>query len=185
MASAATRALNYNDFSGRLVTAGRPFHEPFTTLGETTMRSTILFGAAVLGLGLSGCASNMFPDRDELVTTPSACAAKRFDVYFAESQAGLTDAAREAIGLTATQLQGCAIRSVRVLGLADASGTPEANLSLSQRRAVAVAQALTAAGWPAPAFDIAAAGEGGAVTPGGVEEPLRRRTEVLVDAAPR
>ncbi len=148
------------------------------------MRSIIMLGAAVVGLGLSGCAGGA-PSRDDLVTTPSACAAKRFDVYFAENADTLTDSARTAIALTATQLQGCEIRSVQVLGLSDSTGGADANQSLSERRAVAVAQALTAAGWPAPAFQIAAAGDAGATTSAGAEEPLRRRTEVVVEAAPR
>ena len=147
-----------------------------------TMRSTIIPGAVALTLGLSACA--MTPGRDELVTTPDACADRRFDIYFAENADTLTDAARTAIGMTATQLQGCRIDAVRVLGLADATGGTAQNQALSERRALAVAEALVAAGWPTPAFDITAAGDAGAVTATGAEEPLRRRTEVLVEAAP-
>lgn len=148
------------------------------------MRSITTLGVAVMALGLSACAGGGFPNRDKLVTMPNACAAKRFDIYFAENSDTLTAAARTAIGLTATQLQGCRIRSVQVLGLADATGTAADNQALSERRALAVAQALAAAGWPAPAFEIAAAGDAGSVTASGVEEPLRRRAEVLVEAAP-
>lgn len=147
-----------------------------------TMRSTVL-AAAIAAVALAGCSTT--PDRDALVAEPSACAAKRFDVYFAEDQAQLTDAARTAIGLTATQLQGCEIRTVKVLGLASSTGNAEANQVLSERRALAVAEALAAAGWPAPAFELEAAGDQGATTATGIAEPLRRRTEVLVDAAPR
>lgn len=142
--------------------------------------------AAVFGVGaiLSGCSGglNMFGSRDELVATPTTCVPQRFEVYFAEGEARLTPAAREAIGMTAAQLQGCTIQSVQVLGLADASGGSRANLTLSERRAVAVAEALQSAGWPAPAFDVTAVGDEGAVTPDGTQEPMRRRTEVLVQA---
>ena len=145
----------------------------------------ILLAASMATVGLSACSMGpKFMDRDALVTTPSACAAKRFDVYFNEHQDRLTSPALEAIGLTATQLQGCRITAVKVLGLASATGATDVNQDLSERRALAVAEALTAAGWPAPAFDIAAAGDAGATTPDGVQEPLRRRTEVLVEAAP-
>lgn len=145
----------------------------------------ILLAAAVGAVGLSACSMGpRFMDRDALVATPSACAAKRFDVYFNENQDRLTNAALEAIGLTATQLQGCRITSVKVLGLASATGAADANQDLSERRALAVAEALTAAGWPAPAFELAAAGDAGATTADGVQEPLRRRTEVLVEATP-
>ena len=136
-------------------------------------------------VSLSGCSMTEFMDRSAVVAEPSACTAKRFEVYFADSEARLTEPARQAIGMAAAQLQGCEIRKVQVLGLADARGGATANLSLSERRAQAVAEALTAAGWPAPAFDVAAAGDQGAVTDAGVRDPMRRRTEVLVDAAPR
>lgn len=137
------------------------------------------------GLALAGCAMTDRPERSELVTEPQVCAPQRFEVYFRDSEAGLTDAARQAISLTATQLQGCQIRSVNVVGLADARGGQNANLELSERRALAVVEALEAAGWPSPAFSLGAEGDMGAVTADGAREPMRRRTEVLVDAGPR
>jgi len=144
-----------------------------------------LIGITVLAVGLSGCGVTRFMDRDAVVTEPSACVTKRFEIYFADSEARLTEPARQAIGMEAAQLQGCAIRRVQVIGLSDARGGATANQSLSERRAQAVAEALTAAGWPAPAFDVEAVGDEGAVTDSGVREPMRRRTEVLVEAAPR
>ena len=146
-------------------------------------RSILLLG--LTAVAVAGCSTPGFKNRSDLVVEPSACTAKRFEVYFAEGEARLTGPARQAIGMTAAQLQGCDIRKVQVIGLADARGGAEANLSLSQRRALAVAEALTAAGWPAPAFDVDAAGDTGATAAGGVNEPMRRRTEVLIDAAPR
>jgi len=140
---------------------------------------------ALVGLAAAGCSLAPTLKRSDIVAEPSHCTAQRFEVYFAENEARLTDAARQAIGLTATQLQGCAIRKVQVLGLADATGVASANQSLSERRAAVVADALAAAGWPAPAFEVGGAGDQGAVTASGVSEPLRRRTEVLVEAAPR
>jgi outer membrane protein OmpA-like peptidoglycan-associated protein len=135
--------------------------------------------------GLAGCESaRRFLHRDQLVAEPQRCAPKRFEVYFADSEAGLTAAARRAVAMAAAQLRGCDITKVRVIGLADARGGTEANLTLSQRRAKTVAEALTAAGWPAPVFEVEAVGDAGAMS-GGVNEPLRRRTEVLVEAAPR
>lgn len=148
------------------------------------MGSITRLGAVAMVVGLSACAGAGLRDRDALVAAPNACSTQRFDVYFAENADTLTDAARTAIALTATQLQGCRIRSVQVLGLADATGGPADNQALSERRAAAVVEALAAAGWPAPAFDIAAAGDAGSVTASGAEEPLRRRTEVLVEASP-
>jgi peptidoglycan-associated lipoprotein len=124
-------------------------------------------------------------DRSDLVVEPSACTAKRFEVYFAEKRGAADRAGAAGHRLTAAQLQGCDIRKVQVLGLADARGGAEANLDLSERRAMAVAEALAAAGWPAPVFEVDAAGDAGAVTASGVREPMRRRTEVLIEAVPR
>lgn len=144
---------------------------------------TLALGAA---LAVTGCALTPgVRDRSDVVAEPNVCTPQRFEVYFRDSEARLTDAARHAIGLTATQLQGCEIRQVNVIGLADARGGPTANLDLSERRALAVAEALEAAGWPSPVFSLIVAGESGAVTADGASEPMRRRTEVLVDAAPR
>ena len=144
-----------------------------------------IVGGLTLAL-LAGCTTpGVYKKRSDLVSNPAACAAKRFEVYFDQDQARLTNAAREAISLTATQLQGCDVTRVQVLGLADArSGTAAANQSLSERRARSVAEALAGVGLPAPAFEVAAAGAEGAVV-NGVNDPLRRRTEVLIEAKPR
>lgn len=148
------------------------------------MKHRMIAGLALVGAAsVSGCGSLGGPK--PLVAQPSACGTQRFDIYFADSQAGLTPSARQTISLTATALQGCEIRSVRVVGLADARGGAAANLSLSERRAQAVVEALQAAGWPVPVFDVEAAGDQGAASGAGVVEPLRRRTEVVVEAAPK
>lgn len=145
-------------------------------------------GLAACALGLllvSGCAASPFMDRADLVAPSTACASRTFDVYFAESAASLTQPARQAIDLMARQMAGCEITHVTVIGLASATGAPESNLSLSQRRAQTVAQAFEAKGWPAPVFEIEAAGDAGATNPDGTQEPLRRRTQVLIQARPR
>jgi len=140
----------------------------------------IVIAIGLIGLGLTGCAS-MKP-ATPLVTTAAVCQPQRFEVYFADSQAGLTRPAHQAIAMRADRLKGCDIRSVKVMGLADARGGAAANLSLSERRAQSVVEALAATGWPAPVFEVEAVGDEGATTAAGVREPLRRRTEVLVDA---
>ncbi|MET4684094.1 OmpA family protein [Brevundimonas faecalis] len=144
----------------------------------------VVAGASLAAL--AACApSSPYKERSDLVSNPAACAPKRFEVYFDNDQARLTPAAREAVSLTATQLQGCDVTKVQVLGLADArSGTAAANQTLSERRARAVAEVLAAAGLPAPAFEVEAAGADGARV-NGVNDPLRRRTEVLIEARPR
>lgn len=141
--------------------------------------------AAVAGIGLTSCSGyGPFRDRSDLVVEPATCAAQRFDIYFAEGQARLTDPALQAIHMTADQLRGCDIQKVVVIGLASSTGSSAANQTLSERRAVAVTEALEAEGWPLPAFEIAVAGDTGATSGDGTAVPLRRRTEVLVEAAP-
>lgn len=139
--------------------------------------------AAAIGLAAVGCAQT--PKRSSLVVGESGCQSGRFDVYFVENQARLTDAAQLLLNTAAEKARQCRVAKVRVLGLADATGASEANMTLSQQRARAVAQALTRAGMPAPVFEVAAAGDAGAVTPSGQDELLRRRTEVIVEVAPR
>jgi len=149
------------------------------------MKRLISVAGLAVAVGLSGCGVTQFMDRSAVVAVPSPCIETRFEVYFADSEARLTESARLAIGLSAAHLQGCVIRKVQVLGLSDARGGATANQSLSQRRAVVVAEALTSAGWPAPVFDVDAEGESGAMSDAGLREPMRRRTEVLIDAVPR
>ncbi len=144
----------------------------------------LMLVGTVLVLGACATGERVL-EREAVVATPTTCGPQRFEVYFADGEARLTESARQAVGLTATMLQGCDIQKVQVLGLSDARGGASANQSLSERRAMAVAEALAAAGWPTPAFDVSAAGDQGAQTAAGVAEPLRRRTEVLVTAAPR
>jgi peptidoglycan-associated lipoprotein len=144
---------------------------------------------AVAGLTMAlvaGCTTpGVYKKRSDLVSNPAACGAKRFEVYFDQDQARLTAAARQAISLTATQLQGCDVTKVQVLGLSDArSGTAAANQTLSEQRARSVAEALVGVGLPAPAFEVAGGGADGAKV-NGVNDPLRRRTEVVIEAKPR
>ena len=60
-----------------------------------------LVSAVVLltaGLAVAGCAATSgYKERRDLVSDPSACADKRFEVYFVPDRATLTDAARQAM----------------------------------------------------------------------------------------
>lgn len=137
--------------------------------------------AVTTTMALGACASQgEYATRDALVA-PVNCTNQTFEVYFEESQARLTSVAREMISMTASRLQGCHIESVSVTGLSSATGTAVANQALSERRADAVREALSATGWPVPLIDVSAMGAEGART-GNVNEPLRRRTEIVVVA---
>jgi hypothetical protein len=114
---------------------------------------------------------------------PARCSDGRFSIYFAEGSDRLTEPARQVIAARARVLRTCRIREVRVIGLSDASGAAESNLSLSQKRARRVAEALAAEGLPRPVFEVRGAGAWGA-TRDGREIPVRRRAEVVLAVSP-
>lgn len=142
----------------------------------------VLLGAAG-ALALSACA-NMGPQRQVAGSAPRACADVSFPVYFEKGEDQLTSPARQEIVYAASQVRGCRLGEVEVLGLADADGPEARNLELSKRRAAVVARALATAGLPAPVFDIEALGKLGSRTRSGVPAPLHRRTEVVIHASP-
>lgn len=147
------------------------------------MRGWII--GAGLTLALAGCATDGTEGRSDLIAAPTHCAPVRMDIYFRDDEAGLTQPARDALAMTADVLKGCAIQRVLVIGLADARGGAAANLNLSQRRAQNVIDTLAELGLPAPSFEAEAYGDEGATTAAGSRAPMRRRTEVVIDAAPR
>lgn len=167
---------------------GSPFftrREPGRIQWELCMKR-LGIAAAGVAMTVSACGSSgLFRDRSELIAEPSGCAEQRLDVYFDEGQAGLTPPARQMIAMTGERLQGCIVDRVEVIGLASATGGAAANMTLSERRAQTVAEAMQDAGLPTPTFTLSAAGDAGAVTDGGLAEPLRRRTVVVVHARPQ
>jgi outer membrane protein OmpA-like peptidoglycan-associated protein len=144
--------------------------------------------AGLIGLVLlAACASEPAPRKGgapgAAAPAPAVCADFSFPVYFS-SGAALDPQARAVLAEAAARVRGCRIEKVEVLGLADATGRAGPNMTVSRQRADAVAAALAAAGLPRPAFSVEAAGQIGATTPLGAPEPLRRRAEVVIRAAP-
>jgi len=138
---------------------------------------------AAAGLAtLAGCASGQ-QERARLVRAPSACVDQTVLVYFEPRATELTPEGRAVIDAAAAGARACKIASVDVLGLADAAGSPEASLELSRLRARSVSAALAHAGLPEARFELAAAGQAGAITPTGQAAPLRRRVEVTLHVA--
>jgi peptidoglycan-associated lipoprotein len=149
----------------------------------TTLRTVLLLGAA---LALTACAATrerVFAKRAPVVAAPT-CQDMTLPIYFAKGSTELTEPAAELIRTSAALTRACSVREVLVVGLADADGTAVRNMELSRKRAERVAAALAAEGLPAPAFDLEAAGDAGAVTATGRPEPLRRRAEVVIRLAP-
>ncbi|MBO9710913.1 MAG: OmpA family protein [Caulobacter sp.] len=138
---------------------------------------------AAIGLAATGCTTtNPWPkSRSQIVKAPVTCQDFSVQIYFDRDSAVITDEARQVLKDAGAMTKGCKIKSVNVLGLADAKGAPDANLELSKKRAGAVARALGKAGVRNVEFDLGAAGDAGAVTGSGEARPLRRQADVRFD----
>ena len=110
----------------------------------------------------------------------SPCHDTTVSLYFDTGSDAVPDLGLQIVGATAKRLRQCRVREIRLLGLADSSGSPEANLDLSKRRADHVLDAFVSAGLPVPKYTLTAAGDKGAVTAKGAIEPVRRRVDVTV-----
>lgn len=148
------------------------------------MRQTTIAVLLIAAGGLGACATvdegvRRVTGRSAVVAAP-VCQDFTFPLYFRTGSEQLTPEGLQVIDNYSPRARACPVAELRVTGLADAEGGALANLELSQRRAKAVAQVLSARGYPTPTFDVAAQGESGAATPAGRTEPLRRRAEVSV-----
>ncbi len=141
-----------------------------------------IVSAVVLGGLAAGCASNPWPkSRSQIVKTAPSCEDFSVQIYFESQSAQLTSEARQVLKEADALATGCKVASVKVLGLADAVGAPDANLALSKQRAEVVTRALGKLGYGKVAFDVGAAGDAGAIASGGEARPLRRRADIQFD----
>ena len=123
-----------------------------------------IIGVAVLGGLVAGCVSHPGPkSRSQIVQMAPSCEDFSVQIYFESRSAQLTDEARSVLKGADALATGCKVASVRVLGLADAVGAPDANLALSKQRAEVVTRALDKMGYSNVAFDVGAAGDAGAM----------------------
>ncbi len=143
------------------------------------MNSKLVSMVALLTLGACAGTPEAPADFD-----PSACYERSFDIYFERYEDQLNPAAREAIDAVQSQLRGCRIDNVRVLGLAGAAGGARENFDLSARRALYIAEYMEREpGWSRRNFQTVAAGEAGATTETGEVEPMRRVARISVHAS--
>ena len=152
------------------------------------MKTTKLIALGGVVLALTGCAETQGPWRTlrkPVAAVAPSCADFQSSVYFEQDSVALTKEAQMIIASAKGQARGCAVKSVRVIGLADAVGTSEANLILSRRRAATVTSALSKAGFSKVEIDAAAVGDTGAVAASGATAPLRRRADILFDLETR
>lgn len=134
-------------------------------------RTLALIGAGALVL--SGCAGVQR-------VTLGPCHSTTVSLYFETASDIVTPIGQEIVSATAKRLKNCQVRDLTLLGLADASGSPAANLDLSKRRADNVLNSFVKAGLPIPKYTLVAAGDKGAVNAAGETEPVRRRVDVTV-----
>ena len=143
---------------------------------------SILTMLGVVGLMLAGCGTVPGFHR---ALAPNVCRDLTVSIYFDRDSAVLTRESRAVLNGAGELARGCALGQVDVLGLADAVGDPDVNLDLSKRRADAVRASVARMGFQIVNINVGAIGEQGAVTPGGLEKPLRRRAEVTFHLRPR
>ena len=123
------------------------------------VRFLVVAGVAAATV-LGGCAqTHRMLTRAQLVREAPVCEGASFVIYFNEGSDRLTRPANQLLAETARRYRGCEVTGVRVVGLADATGSPVDNLSLSQRRARSVAAALAKQGLPPATYELAAGGE--------------------------
>lgn len=139
-----------------------------------------IVGLAVLGGLAAGCASSPWPrSRSQIVQTAPSCEDFSVQIYFENRSAKLTSEARSVLKSADSMATGCKVNSVRVIGLADAAGAPDASLQVSKQRADTVTRALAKMGYANVSFG--AAGEAGATNSEGEARPLRRRADIRFD----
>ena len=131
--------------------------------------------AMAVATGLAGCTT-----LKTRVAVNSPCQNSTATLYFESGSEALTDAGNQIIALTAKRLKGCNVRELRLLGLADPTGSAQVNLTLSQHRADNVLAAFVREGLPVPKYTLVAAGQKGAVAPNGAIEPVRRQVDVTL-----
>lgn len=148
------------------------------------MKFKIMIGAAAL-LALAACStSNGDTATAAPAFNPAACTPRDFVIYFEEGASELTEEARRIIDLQAREIRGCHIDGVRIIGLADQDeGNAESARALSVRRVEVLMEYLAQrAGWPRSRFELLATGARGAVTPEGLDVPVRNRARIIAAA---
>jgi outer membrane protein OmpA-like peptidoglycan-associated protein len=143
---------------------------------EGSMKRSALI--LMLAAGLGACQTG--PRISALARAEPHCADIGFPIYFATGSIRLSAPALQAIRTAAERSRGCRAALINVTGLADADGGAQRNEVLARQRAETVAAALTAQGFPAPAFDVESAGSVGALTAAGSVVPVRRQAVVLI-----
>lgn len=121
------------------------------------------------------------PDcRGDVMPAPMAGMPGSFIIHFDHNSAEITPVSKFILGIAASSGKGAHASRASLIGHTDSSGSSAYNTALSQKRAQAVAKALTAMGMPA-----AQSSKGEAQlevdTGDGVREGLNRRVEIIFE----
>jgi outer membrane protein OmpA-like peptidoglycan-associated protein len=144
---------------------------------QCTRTSAALAAALAIG-GLAACSSVSGLETQARILSQPACSDFFFPVYFRDRSSEVPAAARRVVGASSRRSQGCRIVEVKVVGLPAPAGPAEPALALARERAVRISQALKAAGFPEPVFELSVLGAAGDRLP---EAQLpRRRADVYV-----
>jgi len=137
------------------------------------------------GIGCSfavaGCQTE---GRGSIIQAPARCESFTVSLYFAPNSAAVSGPAGAALGAATKRAGNCRLLGVKVMGLADAAGSSAVNLTLSDRRATAVAEALTRRGLSLSLIEVVGAGDAGARDRFGEARPERRRVDIAFRVAP-
>ena len=108
--------------------------------------------------------------------------ARSYLVFFDWNASAITSEAAAIINEAAAAAKKLAVTRIDLTGHADRSGTPAYNQKLSEKRAVAVKNALVQLGIPANEISVVAKGETSPLVPtaDGVREPQNRRVEIVL-----
>jgi len=122
------------------------------------------------------------PPEEAAAPAPQAPKTRDFLVFFDWDRADLTDRAKEVIAAAAQSATAGQTARITVNGYTDTSGTPQHNLSLSRRRASAVAAQLITDGVPKSEIAVMGYGETHLLVPTGpnMREPQNRRVEIIL-----
>lgn len=104
-------------------------------------------------------------------------------VYFGHNRSTIAPAQQDRVRAAAADAKGAAAGGVSIVGNADRTGSPAHNMTLSKRRADAVADEMRKQGAPLDGARVSGAGDTNPrkPTPRGVREPENRNVEVTIE----
>ena len=116
---------------------------------------------------------------EPVAETGIPCADRNFPVYFASDQTSLDADAQAVIETVVAAAADCQLSAIEIFAHSDAIGSETINMTVSQRRADAVLDAIMEAELDVARIAIVALGEQGAITDDDLIQPMNRRVDVF------